>query len=354
MTSPPSAPTSDHIRVKFLSRTKLPDGNIGRDYLRRFPGRVPSFSRCDFIFDPAARDYDWLVVYDDLARQNPVELLACPPAHTLLLTGEPSSITVYGRAFLRQFGHVLTGQEPWALRHPRAIRRQAGLLWYYGGKQNRGAFDTLVTATPPSKTKALSTVCSAKAMKHTLHGLRLDFTRRLKSDLPVLDVFGYGMGELRDKADALDPYKYHLAIENHSSEHHWTEKLADAFLGHCLPLYFGCTNLDDYFPRDSYIRIDIRDYAQARAEIERIVASDEYERRLPAIIEARRRVLHDYATFPQLARLIEERHDPAAPRARPGKILRGRRIIRIRNPFSTLLDLFDKGLRKTNYLWSQK
>lgn len=346
MTSPFSPPSGDRIRVKFLSRIKLPDGNIGRDYLRRFPGRVPSFSRCDFIFDPAARDYDWLVVYDDLDRNGLAEPLACSPLHTLLLTGEPSSITAYGRAFLGQFGHVLTSQETWALRHPRAIRRQAGLLWYYGGTRDRGAYDTLAAAAPPTKARLLSTVCSTKAMKHTLHSLRLDFTRRLQADLPELDVFGYGMGKLADKADALDSYNYHLAIENHASDHHWTEKLADAFLGFCLPLYFGCTNLDEYFPSDSYIRIDIRNYAQARAEIGRIVASDEYERRLPAIIEARRRVLHDYATFPQLARLIEERHNPTAPRARPGKTLRGRRDVRARRPFSTLLDLLDKFRRR--------
>lgn len=339
-------PSTDRIRVKFISRIKLPDRNLGHDFLRRFPGRTPSFGRCDFIFDRAARDYDWLVVYDGLGKGLPPEPLACSPRHTLLLTGEPSSITVYGRAFLRQFAHVLTSQEEWALRHPGAIRRQAGLLWYYGGTGNRGAHDTLAAARPPEKTKLLSTVCSTKAMKHTLHSLRLEFTRRLKGELPELDVFGYGMGKLDDKADALDAYKYHLAIENHSCDHHWTEKLADAYLGFCLPLYFGCTNLDAYFPRESYIWIDIRDPLRARAEIERILRSDEYERRLPAILEARRRVLHDYATFPQLARLIEERHLASLRGVPNGKKLRGRRALRIRAPFSALLDVFDIGMRK--------
>lgn len=320
---------------------------MGRDYLRRFPGRAPSFGRCDFIFDPAARDYDWLVVYDDLDRRNPHEPLACPARHTLLLTGEPSSITVYGRAFPRQFGHVLTSQEPWALDHPGVIRRQAGLLWYYGGTSERGSFDVLAAARTPEKTKLLSTVCSTKAMKHTLHSLRLEFTRRLKNELPELEVFGYGMGKLDDKADALDAYKYHLAIENHSCDHHWTEKLADAYLGFCLPLYFGCTNLDAYFPRESYVWIDIRDHEKARAEIERIIRTPgEYERRLPAIIEARRRVLHEYSTFPQLARLIEERHDPAAVPSRTGAVLHGRRAIRARRPLSTLLDLISKARMK--------
>ncbi len=340
--------TSDRIRVKFLSRIKLPDRNIGDSYLRRFAQRVPSIGRCDFIFDPSEREYDWLVVYDDLTRSAPVELLACTPENTLLLTGEPSSITVYGRAFIRQFGHVLTSQEEWALKHPGAIRRQAGLLWYYGGNDERGTYDHLVAAPPPAKTKLISTVCSTKAMRHTLHARRLDFTLSLKKDMPDLDVFGHGMQRIENKADAIDPYKYHLAIENHSSEHHWTEKIADAYLGYSLPLYFGCTNLDAYFPPESYVWIDIRDHKKAQADIEKIIRTPgEYERRLPAIIEARRRVLHEYSTFPQLAQLIAEHHRDDCKRNPPVTQLFGRRAARAGAPWLTLLDLLQKIKIKT-------
>jgi len=40
---------------------------------------------------------------------------------------------------------------------------------------------------------------------------------------------------MNDKAAALDPYQYHIAIENHVFTHHMTEKLPDAFLGYTLP-----------------------------------------------------------------------------------------------------------------------
>ena len=295
---------STPIRVKFLSRVRLPDANIGDDYLRRFPNRDPVWGNCRFIFDRDCREYDWLVVYDDLPRDSPVERLACPREHTILITGEPSSITHYGRSFLRQFGHVLTGQEPWALKHPGVIRRQPGLLWFYGGSDLRGTYDCLVNTPPPQKTKAISTVCSTKAMRHTLHSLRLDFTRRLMNDLPEFDVFGYGMGHLENKADAIDPYRFHLVIENHSCPHHWTEKLADAFLGYSVPIYFGCTNLNEYFPEQSYISIDARNYDESLQRIRLLLAGDEYEKRLPALIEARRLVMEEYSTFAQIAELI--------------------------------------------------
>jgi hypothetical protein len=304
---------------------------VGDDYLRRFPNREPLWGNCQFIFDPDCREYDWLVVYDDLPRNRKSEELACPTQNTLLLTGEPSSITYYGKSFLKQFGHVLTSHEPSALKHPNAIRRQAGLLWYYGGSDERGTYDSLCATAPPQKSKLLSTVCSTKAMRHTLHSLRLHFTKQLMTELPELDVFGYGMGKLDNKADAIDPYRYHLVIENHSCPHHWTEKLADAYLGYSLPIYFGCTNLDEYFPEESYVWIDIRNYDTALTQIHSLLASDAYRKRLPAIFEARRLVMEKYSTFPQLADLISERNSNAASALSAG-LVRSRRDSRQRDP----------------------
>jgi hypothetical protein len=318
------------IRVKFLSR-RLPDRNVGDDLLRRFPNREPVLGNCRFIFDRECVDYDWLVIYDDLPRNYPIQKLACPRKNTLLITGEPSSITYFSKSFLKQFGHVLTSQEPWALKHTSVIRRQAGLYWHYGGSDERGTYDSLVNTPPPLKTKLISSVCSTKAMRHTLHSQRLAFTRRLMADLPELEVFGYGMAELENKADAIDPYKYHLVIENHSCPHHWTEKLADAFLGYSLPIYFGCTNLDDYFPKDSYIWIDIKNYNESLERIRSLISDDEYAKRLPSIIEARRRVLEEYSTFSQLAKLIESKTCSNEPSS-SGEILLSRRLSRKRNP----------------------
>jgi hypothetical protein len=48
-------------------------------------------------------------------------------------------------------------------------------------------------------------------------------------------------------------------------DNYWTEKLADAFLGFSVPIYHGCPNIADYFPKDSMILIDIND-AEATAK----------------------------------------------------------------------------------------
>lgn len=329
------------ILVKFVSRVKLPDLNIGAEYTRRFPGSVPEWGGCRFSFDPDCQEYDWLVAYDDLPRDRPFEELACLRRNSLLITGEPSSITRYGRRYLAQFGHVLSSQEPGLIRHERLITRQCGLFWFYGGSNERGSHDALANAKPPHKTHTISTVCSTKAQRHTMNASRLAFVRSLMDrDLPEIDVWGYGIRELQDKADAIDPYRYHLVIENHSCPHHWTEKLADAYLGFSLPVYFGCTNPGDYFPRDSYVAIDIRKPDEALGTIRRLLEEDPYEERLPAIMEARRRVLEEYATFPQLARLIRERH-AAAGNVVPGARIFGRRQFRKAHPLKMLVDAIE-------------
>ena len=333
---------TDRIRVKFMARGK-PKLRLNM-WLRQFPGKIPIWSGCEFIFDPEARDYDWLVVYDDLPSAGSerfsmrAEPLACSPDRTLLITGEPSSVKIYGRPFLLQFGHVLTSQEPWAIRHPGAIYSQAGLRWYYGlGSRTEQNFDEMASAPPPEKTALISTVCSDKRQRHTLHRRRYDFVRELKTRLPELEVFGHGVRHMDDKAEALDAYRYHIAIENHVAPHHWTEKLADAFLGWTLPFYHGCPNAADYFPPESFVPIDINNVKQAETIIRATMQNGEYEKRLPAIQEARRRVLHEYNLFAVISRIIENAscNPPLSPSTHP-KVIYSRRRLRHRRPWQMI------------------
>lgn len=330
------------IRVKFLSKAQTPDRDYDR-WLRRLPGGRNRWDQCEFIFEQDCRDYDWLVVYDDLPRHpgesKPLweEVLSCPRGQTMLLTTEPSAIKLYGYGFLRQFGWVLSSQEPDFIRHPGMIHRQAGLVWFYGNTDERGTFDHLAaTGDPPPKSANLSTVCSAKQMRHTLHANRVAFTHALKSAIPEMEIYGQGVREIPDKADALDPFRYHLAIENHVAPHHWTEKLTDPFLGWCLPIYHGCPNAADYFPEESFIPIDILDFDAAKERILKAIRDDEYSRRLPAIREARRLALYEYSTFPQIARLVTERHQPGSIASTPPETIASRHLWRRRHPFEAI------------------
>ena len=305
------------IVVKFVAK-----GHQERDkgiFLRQFPRQNPVWGRCHFTFDPDATTYDWLAVYDDMAPSGSerfssrIESLACGAKHTLFVTMEPSSIKTYGYDFLNQFGVVLTSQEPWAITNEQTVYSQPALRWFYGESKNHlRTWDEMTQSPPEHKTGNLSAVCSSKKQKYTVHADRYAFTMRLRELMPEMALFGRGVCPVDDKADALDPFRYHIVIENHQAAHHWTEKLADAFLGLTLPFYFGCPNAGDYFDVASFIPIDVRDPDAAARIIQEAIATNQFERRLPAIREARRRILNEYNLFAVIAREVEARFDASA------------------------------------------
>ena len=289
------------IKVKLLHRSSKADEESL--YKIQTPGNKAKWGSCSFTFNPLEKNYDWLVIIDDISRiiPNGVEQLSCPKENTILVTTEPISITRYGRAFAKQFHYLITNQDENVLPHPNAIRSQTGNVWFYGKD-----YDEIVSVTHPTKTKKISTVCSNKQQGHTLHKLRYEFTKIMEERIPELERFGRGFRWIETKADALDDYEFHVAIENHYAPHVWTEKLADAFLGYTVPIYHGCPNVYDYFPKESVIQIDIHDVEGSISKIKEIIATEgEYERRLTAVKEARRRVVEEYNLLAMINKIVE-------------------------------------------------
>jgi len=354
LTQDQSIKGNDPIIVKLVARGLHRNSNKKR-WSRQLPGTESRWNKCKFIFDVDAEEYDWFVVYHDLPREHftqGVEKLRCPRENTILITTEPSSITVYGSDYLRQFGLIITSQEPWAIKHPNAIFTQPGLIWFYGVSDSDGkmqTYDDIQKSAPPEKTKTISTVCSIRQGRLTLHYKRFHFTERLKEHIPELDVYGHGVNPMSDKSEALDPYQYHITIENHVLPHHLTEKLPDAFLGYTLPFYHGCPNASDYFPPESFIPIDMNDFDRTVEIIRSTLANNEYNDRLPYIIEARRRALDEHNLFAVLEREITKR-DRNMEIHPPHGVIMGRSALKIRRPLLGLRREFEKIFIKSKHL----
>ncbi len=299
-----------------------------------FPRQIPEWGACRFVFGNE-QHYDWLAVYDDFVGKID---LKCPPQNTLLVTLEPSSIKTYESSYIRQFGYVLTGQENWALKHPGKILSQPGLFWYYGTTRS---YDQIAQEIPQEKILDVSTVTSSKRQTHTLHKKRSVFIEELQQKLPQLDRFGRGIREIKDKADALDPYKYHIAIENHRCDHWWTEKLSDAFLGLTLPFYYGAPNAGEYFPTESFIPIDINDPVKSSEIILDAIKNNEYEKRLPHIHKAREQVLKKYNFYATISKIIEQKFLKEKSITSQAQVLLSRNELR-KIPHKAVITLLEK------------
>ena len=95
-----------------------------------------------------------------------------------------------------------------------------------------------------------------------------------------------------------------------------------------MPIYCGCPNVYDYFPKDSIIEIDIRDTKGSIEKIKKIISSEgEYEKRLESVKEARRRVLEEYNIFAMISKIVENSKKTTFT---PNQKIYSRRVMRAR------------------------
>ena len=273
----------------------------------------------DFVFDPESSDPDWLVLNEP--NREPLDTTV-PRQRRMLIVGEPSPLCHWPVDYINQFGlllspYAITGFEgQWIQSHP-------ALPWIAGWNRATNTVLPLcqLEALPvPEKQDAVSVVVSRKVV-HAGHRDRLQFLDKLKSKLgDRLQIFGRGIREVDDKLDAILPYKYHLALENTIEANYWTEKLSDAFLGHALPLYSGCPNIDQWFSNDMMFRLDLNDHGQATEQIHQLIETNAYATYASKIANARRSVIQDESLFQVVARTLQHQSlNSASPAALPNQ-----------------------------------
>lgn len=299
------------MTVKVVSKNPL----FGKAPFEYAPGWV-------FTPDTACADYDWLVVFDDLKRD---ETVTCPKERTILATWEPVSIKNYCTAFTRQFGHLLTNRPREAENHPHYHLGRGYFPWY----NSRSYAENRAFVIPP-KTKTVAAVCSAKAMKWTKHGQRIQLLKKMVAEIPGAEWYGHGVHEFKNKCDLMDTYRYHVALENHIGPHYWTEKIADAYLCECLPFYAGAPDLAEDFPADSFIPIPVDDPDAAIRIMKEAIAADEWSKRLPAIRAAKEKLFAEYNFWAQVIKVIEAARDQRVTPVDPARphVLRSRKWLR--------------------------
>jgi hypothetical protein len=318
--------------------------------LTQTPGGAGIWDGIRFTTAPV-HECDYLVMLNN-RKLDPVAS-RCPPQNVWAIMQEPYLAGLYDwliedhEPYARVYTHIPPSTEP------RYIASQPAVPWHVGL-----SYDELIAAAIPRKCAGVSWVASNLTFLPG-HRLRAALRRTLQSpQAPPVDLFGRGIRWVPRKWDVLAPYRYSLAIENSSGPDLWTEKIADCFLSWTVPLYYGCTNLERYFPEESFIRVNAADPVSVADRIRELLARDEWERRLPALEAARRLVLEKYQIFPFLADAIRNDRQNGGPKAEiviPGYRARRwkhrARYIRRTCCAGDAADLGRVLLNKLTYLW---
>ena len=127
-----------------------------------------------------------------------------------------------------------------------------------------------------NKEKHISFITSNKTMTDT-HKFRVKCAQNIiNSNLLNVDLFGVGIKEIVGKIEALQNYKFSIAIENGRHDNYFTEKILDCFLTGTIPIYRGCYNIHEFFNANGIITFDTE---EELIDIIKSLNSDDYHSR---------------------------------------------------------------------------
>jgi hypothetical protein len=301
-----------------MTLVRIVKGWIGPDFLHQTPSQTGIWDNIKFTFDPVD-ECDFLIMLNNQMKEDVT--VKCPEENIWVLMQEPymkgHSDWMIERhdPFARVFtNYIPSGDSKYIVSHPADP-------WHVGR-----SFDKLVSCSIPQKEKDISWI-AGNPTDLPGHFKRKSFLNYARKDNSLnIDYFGRAIRFIEDKWDGLAPYKYSIVLQNSSSPDYWTDMLADCFLSWTVPIYYGCTNLESYFPEESFIRIDINQHESSVETIKKVLQEDSWKKRLPALEKARNLILYKYQFFPHVSNLIrsygsegKERKMVAIPTYKRGK-----------------------------------
>jgi hypothetical protein len=239
------------IKIMFLCDW----GESSGDILSRYSNQTPE---CTGVWKgmkgtPNKNEADVFVVLEGLEEGVGVDF-----DRTLFIKREPNFIKKHD---IQNYKYTLD----WA-------DANCGITWWLSK-----TYDELLAMDYPEKPLLASCVASSKH-KHRNQFIQSLYQKKrfsLRRDSVEIDLYGRGHdqklygerykgsieGAGNCKLPGLESYKYTLVMENSQQHNYWTEKLADAYLAWCIPIYWGCPNVDDYFDKKSFYSISLDDSA---------------------------------------------------------------------------------------------
>jgi len=225
-----------------------------REAIEKAGFTVKFTSDCSRMIDVAA-----VISINDTDRKLISNLMRHPKEKCFLLISEPPVVLPqpHDRKMIEYFGKIFTHFDDF-------IDNQHYFKYYFPQPRLK-----MIDNLPNFWEKKLCTLINCnKDFKHpkALYGERRKvisfFTETGEFDLYGIDWGGYPAwkGPVQAKWDVLKNYKFCFCYENMCEQRGYiTEKIFDALVAGCVPIYWGATNIADYIPKECFV--DRRDFA---------------------------------------------------------------------------------------------
>lgn len=149
--------------------------------------------------------------------------------------------------------------------------------------------------------KFQTTHLAGKLLKTYGHSLRhelLDRQSEIKTPIKFYKTYGdrYNIDQARlDKEELFGDSMFGVAIENVSHRGWFTEKILDCFLLKTIPIYWGCSNIGNYFNMEGILKVDnVDDIIYTLNNL-----TEEFYISKKNIIEENWRLAQDYVNYEQ-------------------------------------------------------
>ena len=263
-------------------------------------------------------DADWVVIIDDIHNSQRNEIIKFNNNKIICLPREPG----------RPHPSYLNYDFKYKMTYNNFYHVWTSIMCI---KKN---YDELNAINKPlEKTKLCSTITSKFNPGGGLYGERIEFIKKLSKQeqfMDKIDIFGYNwekkeLGEMykgtfggfnlggatiidnllpnTTKWDGLEKYKYSISIENCCKDNYFSEKFTDCILSWTVPIYYGCPNIDKYFPKDCYYWLDITK-DDCFDKLEYILNQPITDKQINAIAEAREIILNKHNVWAVVENII--------------------------------------------------
>jgi hypothetical protein len=220
---------------------------------------------------------DAVVYFNHYTFNRRLHQRTCPGALKILYMYEPPAIDPmqYAQRVWKRFDAILTWNTCLTESSP-AFTFEAGAYYDLPYCSDYGVAPLLETPDPAERERAVCQICGDKysLAAEEIYSERRKVARwfhhhaRTRMDVfgrPPMDTPNY-RGECADKIETFSKYRYALCFENtyHPmwTRGYLTEKILDCMAGGTIPVYYGCSNIEELVPPDCFI--DYRQFPDLR------------------------------------------------------------------------------------------